>query len=101
MKKEKVLEIGKVLLRKKAIVVIVLVTLLILFFDNESAINWLRHKSAIKDLEAEKAYYQQKIDNDKRRINELNSNKASLEKFAREQFMMKRKKEDIFMLIEE
>ncbi len=58
-------------------------------------------RSASEDLEAEKAYYQQKIDNDKRRIQELSSNKNSLEKFAREQFMMKRKNEDIFMLIEE
>ncbi len=101
MKKEKLLAIGKSLIKRKATVAVIIVTLLIFFFDSQSVLKWMQIRSASEDLEAEKAYYQQKIDNDKRRIQELSSNKNSLEKFAREQFMMKRKNEDIFMLIEE
>ncbi len=101
MKTKKLLATIKSLFKRKAAVSVIVVTLFILFFDSQSVLNWMQIRSASEDLEAEKAYYQQKIDNDKRRIQELSSNKNSLEKFAREQFMMKRKNEDIFMLIEE
>ena len=47
----------------------------------------------------EKAYYQNKIEEDNRKMKELLSNKDNLEKFAREQYLMKNKNEDIFVIL--
>ena len=41
------------------------------------------------------------IKKDKNRIHELKTNRDNLEKFAREQYLMKKKNEDIFIIIEE
>ncbi len=101
MKKERLINSGRFLLRNKGIVVVILAVLFTVFIDDKSVVNWMGHQSKIESLEAEKAYYLKKINENKRRITELNSSKTSLEKFAREQFMMKRKNEDIFMLLEE
>jgi len=37
---------------------------------------------------------------DSQRLKELRTSSKNLEKFAREQFLMKRKNEDIFLIIE-
>ncbi|HBS87199.1 MAG: hypothetical protein A2W91_03190 [Bacteroidetes bacterium GWF2_38_335] len=47
----------------------------------------------------DKKYYQEQIENDRQRINELMSNKENLEKFAREQYLMKKENEEIFMIL--
>jgi cell division protein FtsB len=49
----------------------------------------------------EKEYYQQKIEEDRRRIDELKTNTENLEKFAREQYLMKKDNEDIFVIVDE
>lgn len=50
-------------------------------------------------MKKEKAYYQNKIEEDNRKMKELLSNKDNLEKFAREQYIMKNKNEDIFVIV--
>ena len=73
-----------------------------LFFGDQHSI-WERKgfESKIEALEKEKAYFLKKIENDKARIHELKTNKKNLEKFAREQYLMKKENEDIFIFIEE
>lgn len=71
----------------------------VVFFDNNSVVNRLELQGNINKLEKEKTYYQEKIKNDNKRILELKTNKENLEKFAREQYLMKKKNEDIFIII--
>ncbi len=52
----------------------------------------------IQALERQIGHYQDLIDDSKNRLIELNSNQENLEKFAREQFLMKRDNEDIFII---
>jgi cell division protein FtsB len=52
----------------------------------------------IHNLEKEKEYYLQKIENDRNRLKELQTNSENLEKFAREQYYMKKPNEDIFVI---
>ena len=56
-------------------------------------------RGKIATLKKEKAYYQNKIEEDNRKMKELLSNKDNLEKFAREQYLMKNKNEDIFVIL--
>lgn len=51
-------------------------------------------------MEEEKEYYQSKINDDKRKIKELRTNNENLEKFAREQYLMKKPNEEIFIIDE-
>ena len=43
-------------------------------------------------------HYQHVIDESNRRLNELRSNSENLEKFAREQYLMKKPNEDIYII---
>lgn len=68
-----------------------------LFFDANS---WLIHHELNNDidaLESEKEYYQKEIEKDNKAIKTLN-NKEGLEKFAREEYYMKRDSEDIYII---
>ena len=57
--------------------------------------------NTISILEKEKAYYLQKIEQDNRKKKELLSSRDNLEKFAREQYLMKKANEDIFIIVDE
>ena len=68
-----------------------------LFLDSNS---WFIHNelnNEINDLEAEKEYYKKEIEKDNKAIKKL-STEEGLEKFAREEYYMKREKEEIFII---
>ena len=69
------------------------------FFDRNSLVGKMQLRGKIATLKKEKAYYQNKIEEDNRKMKELLSNKDNLEKFAREQYLMKNKNEDIFVIL--
>lgn len=71
------------------------------FFDKNSFVEKSRLHNKISVLEKEKKYYQDKIEEDNRKIQELLSNRDNLEKFAREQYLMKNPNEDVFVIVEE
>ena len=61
----------------------------------------MRMSSEIRQLEADREYYIDQIEKDSTRLHELTTDKDNLEKYAREQFLMKKKDEDVFVVIEE
>ncbi|GHV66326.1 hypothetical protein FACS1894199_09500 [Bacteroidia bacterium] len=71
------------------------------FFDRNNWIERGQIRSKISTLQNEKTYYQKKIEEDTRKIEELRSNRDNLEKFAREQYLMKNTNEDIFVIMGE
>lgn len=70
----------------------------ICFFDSKSFINLYKIKAETNQLEIVKKYYTKKIEEDKQKIKELKTNKKNLEKFAREQYLMKKENEDIYII---
>ena len=73
----------------------------IALFDKYSFVDRLQLRSKINQLENEKKYYREKIEEDKRKKEELLGNRDNLEKFAREQYLMKKENEDIFIIVKE
>ncbi|HMC01836.1 MAG TPA: septum formation initiator family protein [Flavobacteriaceae bacterium] len=68
-----------------------------LFFDSNS---WFIHhelNKEIDDLENEKEYYKKEIEKDRKAIKELSTDEG-LEKFAREEYYMKRDSEEIYII---
>ena len=92
--------IGRALRNKYVLTSLVFLFWLLLFDQNNLA---ERRKSTREydQLLEEKGYYLQKIEEDRKRINELKTNTENLEKFAREQYLMKKDNEDIFVIVED
>lgn len=68
-----------------------------LFFDANS---WLIHhelNNEIEDLENEREYYKKEIEKDNKAIKKL-STEEGIEKFAREEYYMKRENEEIYII---
>ena len=72
-----------------------------LFIDANDLITQFQLKQQKDDLEDEKAYYLEKIEDVKKDRQELLSNDELLEKFAREKYFMKKESEDLFVIVEE
>jgi len=68
-----------------------------LFFDENSYLNHRELDEEIEKLEDASDYYEKEIKRDSNVIENLN-NKDSLEKYAREQYKMKRDNEDIYII---
>ena len=89
-------------LRTKYGIVLALFVLWVGFFDEEnSMLQHFQNKRKLVQLTEQESYLRNKIVSDKRKIQELQTNLSNLEKFAREQYLMKRPDEELFIIIEE
>jgi cell division protein DivIC len=73
----------------------------VVFFDSNSLIERFSQMQSIQKLEKDKIFYMNKIREDSKKLHELTTYPENLERFAREQFFMKKKNEDVFVIIEE
>ena len=71
-----------------------------LFIDNNDFLSQYKLTRQLKNFEQEKAYYTNKIEEVEKERQELLSNQVLLEKFAREKYLMKKKSEDIYVIVE-
>lgn len=53
----------------------------------------------LRRLQADREYYQNKIDEESRKLRELKTDNNNLEKFAREQYRMKKPDEDLYIVM--
>lgn len=74
---------------------------IMIFVDENSFIQSFMYEQQIRGLKKEIQHYQGIIDESKVKLNELESNENNLEKFAREQYLMKKENEDIYIITEE
>jgi len=84
-------------LSNKYVIVLVLFIVWMGFFDENSFINQRELDNEIDKLENANEYYKKQIDADQNIIENLND-PDSLEKYAREEYKMKRENEDIFII---
>lgn len=91
--------IPKILKNKYAIVIISFL-MYILFFDAHDLISQMKIRYELHQINEQMQYLKENTDNAKEQTIELTSNRNSLEKFAREQYKMKRDDEEIFVIIE-
>ncbi|MEO8067137.1 MAG: septum formation initiator family protein [Flavobacteriales bacterium] len=69
------------------------------FFDKSDALTTYKNRRALHHLENEKEHYVAEIALTQQRIQELKGDPTLMEKFAREKYYMKRKNEDVFVLV--
>ena len=87
-------------LKNKYILTIIGVVVWIAFFDKYDLVSQYQARQALKQLEKDKQYYTEEIRKNQEEINELQTNAQSLEKFAREKYLMKKDNEDVFLIID-
>jgi len=87
-------------LTNKYLVAFMVFSVWMIFIDDNNLFFLRKNVNRLKDYRVEKAYFQEKIRKDSLQLVEMKANAKNLEKFAREEFLMKKKDEDIFLIIE-
>ena len=77
-------------------------TVWMFFFDDRNIITThFRHPHELKQLQQSKIYYEEQINNTRAELKQLKLNTATIEKYAREKYFMKRDNEDLFIIIDQ
>jgi cell division protein FtsB len=74
---------------------------IILFFDKNDVFTQLNRRHELKQLQQSKEYYTTRIALERKELEQLKTNPATLEKYAREKYLMKKENEDLFVIPEE
>ena len=86
-------------LRNKYILTLLIFVVWLMFLDSNNLISRYKEMKNLKKLKSDREYYVRRIEEDKRKLYELKTNNRNLEKFAREQYRMKRPDEDLYIII--
>lgn len=71
------------------------------FFDQNNVMTQYSYYHELKTLTNEKEYYHQVVEKTSKELNDLTKNPATLEKFARENYYMKKENEEVFVFTTE
>ena len=86
-------------LRNKYIITIIIFVLWLLLFDANNLLDRWRDMRIYRTLEKDREYYNKRVEEDRRKLEELRSSDENLEKFAREQYRMKKPDEDVYIIV--
>lgn len=71
------------------------------FLDSNDFLSRFKLSAKLRSLENEKEYYEEKIKEVEKDHQEVFGDRESLEKFAREKYLMKKENEDVFVIVED
>jgi len=86
-------------MRNRYILTITIFFLWLLLIDSNNLVDRVRRVHARNVLANEKEYYMKRVEEDKQKLLELRTSNDNLEKFAREQYHMKKPDEDLFIIV--
>ena len=73
---------------------------IMLFFDKNDVFTQLSRKKELRELLLSKQYYTDQIAIEEAELQKIKTNPGTLEKYAREKYLMKRDNEDIYLIPE-
>ena len=71
------------------------------FFDENNLITQYQYHSELSKLQDEEVFYQEELVKIQASLKELQTNPKTLEKFAREKYLMKKDNEELFVIVAE
>lgn len=85
--------------RNKYLLTILIFVVWILLFDSNNLIARYKEMRELRKLRTDREYYIKRIEGDRQKLHELKTDNHNLEKFAREQYRMKKPDEDIYIIL--
>jgi len=86
-------------LKNKYLLTIIGFAVWMLFFDDRDLyVTTFKQRNELNDLRKSKMYFEQQIADTKTELNKLKVNALTIEKYAREKYLMKRDNEDLFVI---
>lgn len=86
-------------LRNKYILTTSIFLLWIILLDSNNLISRIKYMRELHNLRSDREYYSRKIEDDRKKLRELKTDNDNLEKFAREQYHMKKADEDLYIVL--
>lgn len=86
-------------LRNKYLLTLIIFIIWLVLLDSNNLIARFKEMKNLKKLKADKEYFSKRIEEDKRKLYELKTDNRNLEKFAREQYRMKKPDEDLYIIL--
>jgi cell division protein DivIC len=81
------------------VIVLVIFAVWMLFFDQNSFLRQMQLKNELKSANEQKQFYLDQIRNDSIFLEELDKNIELKEKYARENYLMKKEEETVFSIV--
>jgi cell division protein FtsB len=88
------------ILKNKYLITLIALSAWVLFFDKNDLKTQIDLRKDVQKLEEERNYFAREIAQITADMHDLCTNPKTLEKFAREKYLMKRDNEDIFKIVE-
>ncbi len=99
MKIIKIKEFLNFVSRRKYIITAIIFLIWIIIIDQNSIVSRVKNTKKLNSLKYEKEFYKQKITEDSIKLYQLRTDNDNLEKFAREQYLMHKSNEDVFIIV--
>jgi cell division protein DivIC len=85
--------------RNKYVLTIIIFVVWVLLLDSNNLIARYKDMRELHKLKIDREYYIKRIEEDKQKLHELKTDNRNLEKFAREQYHMKKPDEDLYIIL--
>jgi cell division protein FtsB len=84
--------------RNKFLLATIAFSVWMIFFDKNDVLLQRQRKQELQNLEKSKTFFAEQIEQERTFSENLKMNPATIEKFAREKYMMKRDNEDLYII---
>jgi len=74
--------------------------IILLFLDKNDLFTQYARVNELRELQQSKLYYTNQLSAERKELEELKNKPSTLEKYAREKYLMKRDNEDLFIITE-
>jgi len=88
------------LLKNKYFIALSVFAAVMFFFDKNDVFTQSARNKQLRELQESKQYYSDRIASERKELEQLKSNPGTVEKYAREKYLMKRDNEDLFIIPE-
>ena len=85
--------------RNKYFLTVLIFIIWLALFDSNNLISRYKELRELYKLRNEKEYFSKRIEEDRKKLHELKTDNDNLEKFAREQYRMKKPDEDLYIIM--
>ena len=86
--------------RNKYVIALCVFALIMLFFDKNDVFTQSSRNQQLRELEKSKQHYIDRIAGEQVELERLKTNPGTLERYAREKYLMKRDNEDLYLIPE-